>query len=201
MVPPSRSDSPRDRVIEAATVEFARHGISGARIDRIAKSAKTSKERVYAYFRSKEALYGFVLARELAAIAEATPMDTADLPEYAGRVHDYFVAHPDKLRLMRWGQLEAGGADADRATQDAVARKTAQLRSAQQAGLLDSSWDPLDILVFLNQLAMSWAGQAGVAAMSDGARERFLAARRSAIVAAVERLFPAGPAGLRRRSR
>lgn len=85
---------PRDRIVEAATAEFARYGIAGARIDRIAKSARTSKERVYAYFRSKEQLYGFIAARELDAVAEATQMDPADLPGYAGRVHDYFVAKP-----------------------------------------------------------------------------------------------------------
>lgn len=191
MTTSSRSDSPRDRVVEAATAEFAQCGIAGARIDRIAKTAKTSKERVYAYFRSKEELYGFVLGRELEAIGEATPMDAADLPGYAGRVHDYFVAHPDRLRLMRWGQLEAAGGDADRATQETATRKADLLRRAQREGLLDPSWDPLDILVFLNQLAMSWAGQPGLTAMSDGARERFLADRRAAVVAAVERLFPA----------
>lgn len=186
-----RADSPRDRVVEAATAEFAQFGIAGARIDRIAKTARTSKERVYAYFRSKEELYGFVLGRELEAIGEATPMDAADLPGYAGRVHDYFVAHPDRLRLMRWGQLEAAGDEADRATQETATRKADRLRRAQREGLLDPSWDPLDILVFLNQLAMSWAGQPGLTEMSDGARERFLADRRAAVVAAVERLFPA----------
>ncbi|WP_373310185.1 helix-turn-helix domain-containing protein, partial [Streptomyces purpurascens] len=43
-------------MLAAAMEEFAGHGIAGARVDRIAKLAKTSKERVYAYFRSKDAL-------------------------------------------------------------------------------------------------------------------------------------------------
>ncbi|WP_280358693.1 TetR/AcrR family transcriptional regulator [Nocardia otitidiscaviarum] len=187
MPPSPRVDSTRDRIVEAATAEFARHGIAGARIDRIAKSAKTSKERVYAYFRSKEQLYGFVAARELDAIAEATQMNPADLPDYAGRVHDYFVANPDKLRLMRWGQLEF----ADTATRGTVDRKAEKLRRAQQEGLLDPSWDPIDIVVFVNQLAMAWAEQPGLTAIDSGARDQFLADRRAAIVTAVERLFPA----------
>jgi AcrR family transcriptional regulator len=92
--------------MSAATAEFARYGIAGARIERIAKAARTSKERVYAYFRSKEALCRHVAGRELAAVADATQMDPADLRGYAGRVHDYFTRHPERQRLMLWGQLE-----------------------------------------------------------------------------------------------
>ncbi|MET7322823.1 TetR family transcriptional regulator, partial [Streptomyces sp. NPDC005549] len=65
----------RERILTAAMAEFARHGIAGARVDRIAKLARTSKERVYAYFRGKEALYAAVAAREYLVIAEATQMD------------------------------------------------------------------------------------------------------------------------------
>ncbi|MET7403835.1 hypothetical protein ABZS66_61235, partial [Dactylosporangium sp. NPDC005572] len=67
--------------------------------------------------------------------------------------------------------------------QASVARKVEQLRAAQEAGQLDPAWDPLDVLMFVNQIAMSWAG---VTAPDDA----FGAARRSAVVAAVERLFP-----------
>ncbi|MEV0465700.1 TetR family transcriptional regulator [Nocardia tengchongensis] len=190
MPPASRTDSSRDRIVEAATAEFARHGIAGARIDRIAKSARTSKERVYAYFRSKEELYGFVVARELDAVAEATHLDPADLPGYAGRVHDYFVANPDNLRLMRWGQLEFGATGSDAATRATVTGKVEKLRRAQHEGLLDPAWDPLDILIFVNQIAMAWAEQPGLIPTENPARDQFLAARRAAVVAAVERLFP-----------
>lgn len=189
MSPSSPAHPPRDRIVEAATAEFARYGIAGARIDRIAKSAKTSKERVYAYFSSKDELYRFIAARELDAVAEATQLDPADLPGYAGRVHDYFVANPDNRRLMRWGELES--ASPEDATRDTARRKTATLRRAQQDGLLDPSWDPLDILVFVNQLAMAWADQPGLPSNESGERDQFLADRRAAIVAAVQRLFPA----------
>lgn len=186
----SPDDSTRGRILDAAKAEFAGHGIAGARIDRIAKAARTSKERVYAYFRSKDELYRFVLAQQLDAIAEATRMDPADLPGYAGRVHDYFVADPDNLRLMRWGQLEFSGSGPDDATVETMNRKVGQLRRAQQDGLLDPSWNPLDILMFVNQLATAWAGQLGPAAGS-AAGDAFAAERRAAVVAAVQRLFPA----------
>lgn len=186
-------DSTRDRIVTAARAEFARYGIAGARITRIAKAAKTSTERLYAYFRSKEELYGFIAERELAAVSEATRLDPTNLPEYAGRVHDYFLQHPDRYRLVSWGRLELAGDTADDpAMRETIRRKTEQIRKAQEAGQLDPSWEPIDILVFLNQIASAWAGQLDlVDAVADQVRDQSLTARRAAVVRAVERLFPA----------
>lgn len=192
MVPRSSTDATRDRVIAAATAEFARYGIAGARVERIAKAARTSKERVYAYFPSKEALYRFVAGRELAAMAEAVPLNPADLPGYAGRVHDHATHHPHRHRLMMWGQLElpAEQTPPDDPVQESLRHKIEQLRTAQDAGHLDPAWEPEDILVFVSQLATSWASQTGLVPIGED-RDAFLAARRAAIVAAVQRLFPA----------
>ena len=193
MAPPAADDSTRDRIIDAARAEFSAHGIAGARIERIAKAARTSKERLYAYFRSKEALYQFIAGEDLAAVAEATRLDPADLPGYAGRVHDYFTSHPDRYRLMSWGRLELAGSPANDATRETVRRKTDQLRQAQHAGLLDPAWDPVDILVLVNQIAMAWAAQPDLLDEAARARDPSPAARRAAVVAAVRRLFPPPP--------
>jgi AcrR family transcriptional regulator len=195
MAASTATSSTSERIIAAATAEFARYGVAGARIERIAKAAKTSKERVYAYFRSKEALYRHIAARELAAVAEATHLDPTDLPGYAGRVHDYFTRHPERQRLMMWGQLELppGGTPPDDPFQQSVRHKIGQLRKAQEAGQLDPAWDPADILVFVSQIATSSALQTDLApAGKEG--DAFMAARRAAIVAAVQRLFPSAVA-------
>jgi len=192
---PERADSTRERVVAAATDEFARHGIAGARVDRIARQARTSKERVYAYFRSKEALYAHVSLLELARVAEATPMDPADLPGYAGRLYDHFtITRPDHHRLITWGRLELAGtaapAGAD-TVRDTVAGKIEQLREAQRAGRLDAAWDPVDVLALVNQIATTWAAQTEIgAAAAEQAADPSLAARRAAVVTAVECLFP-----------
>ncbi|WP_381796823.1 TetR family transcriptional regulator [Streptomyces niveus] len=179
--------------MSAAKTEFSQHGIAGARIDRIAKAARISKEGVYAYFSSKVALYRFVSAQELAAVAEATRTDPTDLRGYAGRVHDYFSEHPDRFRLMSWGQLELDAGDSlpDDAVRESVTRKIEQIREAQEAGHLDAGWDPVDILVLVHQIATAWAAQPDLLPPSGEGRATFLMARRAAIVAAVERLFPA----------
>ncbi|MEU0117021.1 TetR family transcriptional regulator [Streptomyces bobili] len=186
-------DTTRERILTAAMEEFARHGIAGARVDRIAKLARTSKERVYAYFRGKEALYADVAAREYVVIAEATQLDPSDLPGYAGRLFDYFVARPDHHRLITWGRLELPDttAAADDPTQAVIARKVGQLRQAQQAGQLDPAWDPADVLALVNQIATTWAAQPELSkAAAAHAVDPTTTARRAAVVTAVEQLFP-----------
>ncbi|GAA4991837.1 hypothetical protein [Kitasatospora paranensis] len=75
-----------------------------------------------------------------------------------------------------------------------VRRKTEQLRLAQTSGHLDPAWDPADILMFVNQLAIARVGQSDLLPADAAERTAFLSARRAAIVAAVQRLFPAAAA-------
>lgn len=193
------TDSTRERIVAAAAAEFAAHGIAGARVDRIAKAARTSKERVYAHFRSKEALYGFVAAQALGVAAEAIAMDPTDLPAYAGRLLDYFAAHPEHYRLIQWGRLELGtGPDDDAPGPYAgtILPKIEAIRRAQLAGDLDPSWDPGDVLALVSQIAMTHLDQPGVAAVArHAATDPALAARRAAAVRAVRLLFPPSHAG------
>ncbi|WP_433508641.1 TetR family transcriptional regulator [Nonomuraea sp. CA-143628] len=191
------TDSTRDRIVAAAQAEFARHGIAGARVDRIAKAARSSKERVYAYFRSKEELYGYVAARELAVAAEAIHLDPADLPAYAGQLFDYFTAHPDRYRFVSWGRLELGADPADGTPNPysrAILGKVETIRRAQQVGDLDPAWDPVDVMSLITQLATAWIGQPELAALAQrAAADPSLAARRAAVVRAVRTLFPPAP--------
>src|SRR5712691_1278983 len=45
------------RILAAATEEFTKHGIAGARVDRIAAAANSNKAMLYAYFGNKEQLF------------------------------------------------------------------------------------------------------------------------------------------------
>jgi AcrR family transcriptional regulator len=47
----------RQRVLEAAMVEFAEKGLSGARVDEIARRSGANKRMLYHYFGNKEDLY------------------------------------------------------------------------------------------------------------------------------------------------
>jgi AcrR family transcriptional regulator len=51
----------RKRILQAATVEFARCGYDGARIDRIAKAAGANKRMIYYHVGKKDVLYLTIL--------------------------------------------------------------------------------------------------------------------------------------------
>jgi len=53
----------RERIIEAATAEFSRRGLGGARVDAIADAAGVNKRMLYHYFGNKEDLFLAVLER------------------------------------------------------------------------------------------------------------------------------------------
>ncbi|MGW3106619.1 TetR family transcriptional regulator [Streptomyces sp. NPDC001100] len=101
------STATKERILAAATAEFAAHGVAGARVDRIAAEAKANKRAIYDYFGDKNTLFAVVLERALAELADAVP-PSADLPAYAERLFDYHRAHPEALRLAMWEALELG---------------------------------------------------------------------------------------------
>jgi AcrR family transcriptional regulator len=55
--PPDRSARLRDTIVAAALVEFAAHGLDGARVDAIAERASVNKRFLYEYVGNKEALW------------------------------------------------------------------------------------------------------------------------------------------------
>ena len=73
-------------ILEAATQEFARHGLGGARVDSIAARAKTNKRMLYYYFGGKEDLFLAVLERAYEHIRlEEQKLRLTDLPAGRGR--------------------------------------------------------------------------------------------------------------------
>ena len=68
---PLKSDATRKRILEAAEEEFARYGIAGARIDRIALTAEANKARIYAYFGDKRRLFDLLVDTAIVGIERA----------------------------------------------------------------------------------------------------------------------------------
>lgn len=184
--------APKDRVLAAALGEFARHGVAGARVDRIAKAAKTSKERVYAYFRSKEELYVAVAADQLQQVMDSTTLDPSDLPGYVGELFDFYVAHPEMLRLVGWGRLDVGDAPSGMgaAGTRALETKLAAIAQGQADGVLDDAFDPIDVLLLLVHLSMGWSMAVEFHVLEDASSPDVIARRRAAAVLAARRLFP-----------
>src|SRR5438876_7602587 len=103
------ADRTRARILKTATKDFATRGIGGARIGRIAEIAGCNKAMLYAYFGNKDDLFDAVFSASVDKYLDEVGFDVDDLPAYAGRVFDYFEAHPDRLRLSVWYRLERAG--------------------------------------------------------------------------------------------
>ena len=112
-----RNDPERTKreIMEAAREEFARHGLTGARVDAIAARTKTAKRMIYYYFGSKEGLYLAVLEaayddirsveRELRLEALAPEEAIRRMVEFT---FDYQWDHADFTRLVTIENIHHG---------------------------------------------------------------------------------------------
>lgn len=183
---PGDSQKTKERLLAAAGAEFARYGIAGARIDRIADAAKANKQLIYKYFGSKDALFDAVFSRRVIEFGDAVEFDAEDLPAYAGRAFDLYEANPDIVRLTNWYQLERPEADPLATVSASSMGKLAQIAEAQSRGILPAELDPLAILSFVRSVAMAWHTQVP----ELRALERMPQAdRRAAVISAVQRLI------------
>ena len=95
------------RILKAAVTEFARHGLGGARVDRIAARAGANKRMLYYYFGNKDELFLAVLVDSYARIRSAErALHLTDLdPREAMRrlvefTWNYYLQHPEFLTLL-----------------------------------------------------------------------------------------------------
>src|SRR5262249_28684248 len=102
---PGDAEATKQRLIIAATAEFAAHGLAGARVDRIAAAARSNKAQIYHYFGSKDELFDAVWAAMVKQIVAAVPNDVDDLADYAVRLSQTYAEHPDIVRLITWQRL------------------------------------------------------------------------------------------------
>src|SRR6478752_6433936 len=143
------ANATKARILEAATVEFADHGLAGARVDRLAARAGANKERIYANFGSKEALFDATIVANIQELLDTVPMDADDLPGYAERLFDFTIGHPHLLRLALWHGLERPGRlEQLPESADSMTHKVSALRDAQRRGVVDDSV-PAELLTTL----------------------------------------------------
>ena len=154
--PPS-ADAVRTRLLDAGREEFAAVGLAAARIERIAAAASSNKAQVFHYFGSKEGLFDALVEQTVAETFDEVPLDTGDLPGFAGRLHDSWVRRPWAQRLMTWHRLERA---ADAPLQAVVDRNTAavaEVERAQRAGVLPRTYRPAVLLGLVLHVAAFWS--------------------------------------------
>lgn len=102
------TDGTKQKILDAAILEFVKYGLDGTTIEKIAKKAGVNKERIYNYFGGKRELFDLVLQNELIKVSQDVPIKSLspeDICEYAGRAYDYHCSHPEFIRLLLWEGL------------------------------------------------------------------------------------------------
>jgi len=105
----------QERILQAATEEFARYGLGGARVDRIAARAGANKRMLYYYYGNKEDLFLKVLEARYAHIRRAElGLHLLDLDPIQGMrrmvefTWNYYLKHPEFLTLLNSENLHRG---------------------------------------------------------------------------------------------
>ncbi|BEL05542.1 hypothetical protein Q0Z83_037330 [Actinoplanes sichuanensis] len=181
-------DSKKRRLLTAALTEFAAHGLSGGRIDAIAKGAGCSSGLVYTYFGSKERLFDAVLAFIAESAVAGMPITGDDLPGYAEKLHQGNQDHPEVVRFVTWYQLERDpGTDTPPMPDDTVKHKIDVVRQAQKDGLVRDDIPAPTLLLAVQAIARMWTTHPrSTLDAIDPTADRQL--RREAVRAAVQAL-------------
>ena len=181
--------STRRRLLDAATAEFAAHGIAGARVDRISANARVNKAQLYTYFGSKDGLFDAVFADRIDAILNTVPIDGEDLPGYAIGLYDACLARPELVRLATWARLErVPVGDLVTNMEAQTTHKLRSIASAQRSGHVDPSLDPADIMAIVTTMALTWSPASMFYAVSTDDPEADHDRRRHALAEAVRRV-------------
>lgn len=180
----------RQRILAAATDEFASHGLAGARVDRIAEASGASKPMLYAYFGSKDRLFDEVFRAHVIANSDRVPFTSGDLPGYAVGLYDDYLADPALPRLVMWKRLEREPAGyLYRGLEDRDAEHLADIRHEQGAGSIRDDLDAADVWSMLIGIAATWAQSSITAVALPGDPADLHARRRTALAAAVRAML------------
>ena len=156
---PRRSERKRDpertreRILDAAVVEFGEHGFAGARISAIASRAGVNEQLISYYFDSKEGLYRTLQDRWRLTSADASrpELPIADVVAAFLRLN---VEQRSYARLLAWDGLADTSSDADEAG-GYFTEMVDDLRRRQRAGELADDLDPAYVLLLLFAAALA----------------------------------------------
>ncbi|MDB5682797.1 MAG: hypothetical protein JWM75_495 [Sphingomonas bacterium] len=193
---PAKRDT-RARILAAARDEISVHGVAGARVDRIAALARTSKERLYFYFRNKAAIVAAVAADNSAAFESRVPLDPTDIIGFVGALFDFYGSQPEQVRLWLHLLLDVGGEEVapDDPRLTWLRERAEVIREAQAIGTVHPGWDPVMLFELLSSLAASWVtAPLYVHRLTEfGAGERSLQRHRDTVLAIARRMIRKAP--------
>ena len=143
----------RERILDAAVVEFGEHGFSGARISAIAARAGVNQQLISYYFDSKEGLYRALQDRwrVISAGAGQPELPIADVVAAFLRLS---VEQRAFARLLAWDGLADTGVDAGE-PEPYFTEMVEDVRRRQRGGELADELDPAYVLLMLFAAALA----------------------------------------------
>jgi len=142
----------KQKILEAAKLEFAKFGFEGARVDRIARTSKINKAMIYYYFHSKEELYRAVFELFIGRIfdfIEKADIDESNLEDFLLRLSELYNqqigAQPEFSPLFLW-ELAGGGARVKEALERLLRREGffVKMKSLIEKGIREGRFREID---------------------------------------------------------
>ena len=155
----------RQRILAAATKEFAAKGLEGARVDEIALRSRANKNMIYHYYRSKDGLFQSVLEEMYGTIrTHQGDMEIKNLRPAEGMrvlvesMFDVFQQFPEFVSLLQSENLAKAGHIKSSAKIAALYNPLATtlrslLRRGSVAGVFRSAINPIDLYVSISSLS------------------------------------------------
>ena len=158
------ADRTREKILRAAIGEFATHGYSGARVERIRQRARANTRMIYHYFGDKSRLYVAVLEHVIGELRleelrlEIDQVDQVDPVEGLLQLFDFidrhFSAHPELMTLLSGENLLRGrflrsSAKTPIITSPLMPLMEELLRRGERKGLIRPGVDPLHLYVVM----------------------------------------------------
>jgi TetR/AcrR family transcriptional regulator len=177
----------RERILDAAVVEFGEHGFAGARISAIARRAGVNQQLISYYFDGKAGLFRALHDRwrQLSAQLNQTSAPFADVLDNFVRAS---IEYRYWTRLLVWEGLTGTAQDGDEAYFTAMVD---DLRCRQAAGELAADLDPAYLMVLLFAAAAAPVALPQIARRMTGHAAdsaEFVEAYRSQLRRVIERL-------------
>jgi AcrR family transcriptional regulator len=143
----------RERILDAAVVEFGEHGFAGARISAIARRAGVNEQLISYYFDSKEGLYR-ALQQRWQLISAGASRPELPIAEVVAAFLRLSIEQRSFARLLAWDGLAHTGSDAVE-PDEYFTEMVEELRRRQQAGELADDLDPAYVLLILFAAALA----------------------------------------------
>lgn len=140
----------REKILTAASAEFAAKGLAGARVDVIARRARVNKRMLYYCFGTKRELYREVLQRKLTQRTQFLDTLPDSIEHALIHIFEHATDDTDFVRMLEWEALDSSSgatmvaADARRAL---FAKATQKFTEAQKAGIIPSDVDPRHLFI------------------------------------------------------